>query len=82
VKALLKGYCEGTLDRPAVEEILEIGRSRFFSLLNQYRRGPNNFSLAYQKETPTMIPAWVEKEIERELIRYIIEKKLPLPLVL
>jgi len=68
VKALLKGYCEGTLDRPAVEEILEIGRSRFFSLLTQYRRDPDNFSLAYQRETPARIPAWVEKEIERELI--------------
>jgi len=70
VKALLKGYCQKALDKSTAEEILEIGRSRFFSLLNQYRRDPDNFSLAYQKETPARIPAWVEKELmlERRLI--------------
>ena len=33
VKVLLKGYCQGTLDRSAIEETLEISRSRFFVLL-------------------------------------------------
>jgi len=32
VKVLLKGYCQGFLDRSAIEEILDIGRSRFFAL--------------------------------------------------
>jgi len=33
VKVLLKGYRQGILDRPAVEETLGISRSRFFVLL-------------------------------------------------
>jgi len=68
VRALLKGYCQGTLDGPSIEEILEIGKSRFFALLREYRRNPDEFSLNYQRTTPTRLPASVEKEIESELI--------------
>ena len=39
VRVLLKGYCQGTLDRLAIEEILGIGKTRFFALFRQYRRG-------------------------------------------
>ncbi len=67
VKVLLKGYCQGSLDRPAIEEILGISRSRFFALLQQYRLDPHKFSLAYQRETPARISDRVEKEIEKEL---------------
>jgi hypothetical protein len=68
VKVLLKGYCQGILDRPAVEEALGISRSMFFLLLKEYRRNPDEFSLAYHRETPTRIPARVEKEIEAALM--------------
>jgi len=68
VKVLLKGYCQGILDRPAVEETLGISRSMFFLLLKEYRRNPDEFSLAYHRETPTRIPARVEKEIEAALM--------------
>ena len=36
VKVMFKEYCQGLLDRPLIEEILGIGRSRFFALLNKY----------------------------------------------
>ena len=68
VKVLLKGYCQGTLNRSAIEETLGISRARFFALLKQYRLDSNKFSLAYQRETPTRLLAWVEKEIEKELM--------------
>ncbi len=68
VKALFKGYCQGILDSSAVEEILEISKSRFFVLLREYRRNPNEFSLTYQRTTPTRLPASAEKEIESELM--------------
>jgi len=68
VRVLLKGYCQGTLDRLAVEETLEIGKTRFFALLRQYRRGMEEFSLAYQRATPTRLPASAEKQIEAELM--------------
>ena len=68
VKVLLKGYCQGTLDRPAIEETLEISRSRFFVLLKQYRLDPDKFSLAYWRETPTRLSVSVENGIEEELM--------------
>jgi hypothetical protein len=68
VKVLLKGYCQGILDRPAVEETLGISRATFFLLLKEYRRNPDEFSLAYHREARTRIPAQVEKEIETELM--------------
>jgi len=68
IKVLLKGYCQGILDRPAIEETLGISRSTFFLLLKEYRRNSDQFSLAYHRETPTRIPARVEKEIEAELM--------------
>jgi len=73
VKVLLKGYCQGLLDRPAIEEILGISRSRFFVLLREYRHNPDEFSLSYHRQTPTRIPGRVEKEIEKELM---LEKSL------
>jgi hypothetical protein len=68
IKVLLKGYCQGILDRPAIEETLGISRSTFFLLLKEYRRNPGEFSLAYCRGTPTRIPTRVEKEIEAELM--------------
>jgi len=68
VKVLLRGYCQGILDRPAIEETLGISKSTFFVLLREYRRNSDEFSLAYQRGTPTRISAWVEKEIEKELM--------------
>jgi hypothetical protein len=68
VKVLLNGYCQGTLDRSAIEETLEISRSRFFTLLKQYRLDPDKFSLAYRRETPTRLSVSAEKGIEKELM--------------
>ena len=68
VKVLLRGYCQGILDRPAIEETLRISKSTFFVLLREYRHNPDEFSLAYHRETPTRIPARVENEIEKELM--------------
>jgi predicted DNA-binding transcriptional regulator AlpA len=68
VKVLLKGYCQGTLDRPAVEEILGISKTRFFTLLRQYRQDRDNPTLAYRRSTSKRLSAWVEGEIEKELM--------------
>jgi hypothetical protein len=32
VKVLFQGYCQGNLSRAEVEEMLEIGKTRFFAL--------------------------------------------------
>lgn len=43
VKNLFKGYCQGLLDRNEIENILSIGKARFFALLRQYRQDPEGF---------------------------------------
>jgi len=68
VKVLLKGYCQGILERPAIEETLGIGKSRFFVLLREYRHNPDGFSLAYDRATPTRLPASTEEKIVKELM--------------
>jgi hypothetical protein len=65
---LLRGYCQGTLDRTTIQEILEIGRSRFFALLKEYCSSPEGFSIAYQRKSPTRLSIQVEREIEQELM--------------
>ena len=68
VQVLLRGYCHGILDRPAIEETLGISKSTFFVLLRDYRHNPDEFSLTYQRATPTRLPASAEREIEAELM--------------
>jgi hypothetical protein len=67
VAVLLKGYCQGTIDRTIIEETLGIGKSRFFVILAQYRRNQDKFSLSYHRESPTRLPACIEDAIEKEL---------------
>lgn len=68
VKALLKGYCQGNLDRANVEEILEISKTRFFELLEQYRRNPDKFSINNERTTSSKLPDLAEKRIKEELM--------------
>ncbi len=68
VKVLLRGYCQGILGRPAIEETLGISKSAFFVLLREYRHNADEFSLTYQRATPTRLPASAEREIEAELM--------------
>jgi hypothetical protein len=68
VKVLFKAYCQGILDRPAVQETLGIGKARFFALLKQYRHNPEGFCLIYQRTAPARLSARAEEEIENELM--------------
>jgi len=82
VKVLLKGYCQGTLDRAAIKEVLGISKTRFFALLRQYRQDSDKLTLAYQRSSPKRLSAWVEGEIEKELMLdkdLIDDSTLPLP---
>ena len=63
VKVLLKGYCESTLDRAAVEETLGISKTRFFALLKSYRHDPDQFALNYERTSHTRLSASTEREI-------------------
>lgn len=69
IKVLLQGYCQGTLSRGEVQEMLCISKTRFFALLNQYRQDVDGFTLRYQRHTPPRLSAEVEVAIQRELLR-------------
>ena len=67
VRVLLQGYCQGTLDRMAVAEVLGIGKTRFFALLKEYRQDPDKLSLAYPRISPSRLSAVTEEQIRGEL---------------
>lgn len=47
-------------------EILGIKRSRFFELLQRYRKDPEGFSIAYKREKPTRK---ISKELEENILK-------------
>jgi hypothetical protein len=73
VKILFQGYSQGTMTRAEIEEMLNIGKTRFFALLKEYRRDAQSFSIDYQRETHARLSEQIEKEIKKELLR---EKEL------
>jgi len=82
VKDLMKRYANGEIKREHVQTVLNIGKSRFFSLLNLYRKDPDGFSIAYKrtKSTRTIDPK-IEKNIFKELKiakEFIANKDMPI----
>ncbi len=73
VKVLLRGYCQGTLSRADAQEVLGVGKTRFFALLQEYRTNPATFSIDYERETHARISMSTERAIATELRR---EQKL------
>lgn len=69
IKAFLQSYCQGKLTRNEVQEILEIGKTRFFYLLKNYRKNPEKFSVNYQRSSPAKLPPRTEEEIKKALLK-------------
>lgn len=81
VKIVLHAYCHGMLRRIEVQDILDIGKTRFFELLTQYRQDPENFSVAYERTARSRLSAIEEMEIERALLQekeLVEDKRLPI----
>ena len=81
VKILFQGYCQGNLSRPDVEEMLGIGKTRFFALLKTYRQDPDVFSIAYLRSTQGRLSGETENQIKQELLRdkaLIDDEELPI----
>ena len=81
VKVLFQGYCQGNLSRPDVEEMLGIGKTRFFALLKTYRQDPHAFSIDYQRSTQGRLSEETESQIKQELLRdkaLIDDEELPI----
>ena len=74
VKSLLEKYISKEIKMDYILEILGIGRSRFFELLNKYREDPENFSISYKRRRSCRR---IDREIEGNILKELrIEKGL------
>ena len=81
VKVLLQGYCQGTMSRAEVEEMLNIGKTRFFALLKEYQQSPATFCITYERDTPGRLSANIEAAMKTELLRekgLVEDRRLPI----
>jgi transposase len=69
VKLLLQRYREGELSRTEIEEVMGVGKTRFFALLKEYRHDPQTFSIEYERSTPGRLSEEAEQQIAEELER-------------
>jgi hypothetical protein len=53
VKELLQKYIDGAVERKHLQEVLGIGKSRFFEIIQAYRKDPKTFSVDYKRSSPT-----------------------------
>ena len=68
VKDLIERYLLKKIERKYIQEILNIGKARFFELLQQYRADPDKFSIQYVRKIKTRsIDPQIEKNIIKEL---------------
>jgi len=67
VKELFERYSKREIERKYVQQILGIGKSRFFMLMNQYKENPQRFMIHYERTTPPRISPELEQNILKEL---------------
>jgi len=72
VKLLLKSYMDKEIKINYILQILGIKRSRFFELLNRYKKDPDNFSIHYNRKT---INRKIDKTIETNIIKELNREK-------
>ena len=81
IRVLLQGLCQGFLARSETQDMLGLGKTRFFALLKEYRQDPEAFSVAIERHTSGKLSADIEAAIERELLRekaIVEDKRLPI----
>jgi len=68
VKELIQKYVRKEIERKYLQEILGIGKSRFFELVQSYRNNPETFSVEYKRSGQTRsIDPEIKKNIVKEL---------------
>ena len=82
VKELLQKYLNREVERKYLQEILNIGKSRFFELIQAYRNDPKAFSVEYKRSRPARsIAPEIKDNIVKELAidkKAIQNKDIPL----
>jgi len=69
VKVLLEAYQQGHLSREEIEKTLGINKTRFFTLLKNYRTSPETFSINYERKKHSRLSDQAEEKIQNELNR-------------
>ena len=82
VKELMQKYLNKETERKYIQEILGIGKSRFFEIIQSYRANPQQFSVEYKRSgrTRSIDPA-IKENIIKELAidkKAIENKDIPL----
>lgn len=68
VKELMQKYVNKEIERKYLQEILGIGKSRFFRLVGSYRKDPKAFSVEYKRSGSTRsIDPVIKQNIVKEL---------------
>jgi len=74
IKELIERYLRKEIERKYIQEVLGIGKTRFFSLIKIYRENPDEFSIQYTRNSKTRK---ISQDIEDNIIKELqIEKKL------
>jgi hypothetical protein len=74
VKELFARYLKKEIERGHVQEVLGIGKSRFFALAGKFRKDPEAFSVRYIRENATHE---ISRDVEENIIKELsIEKAL------
>ena len=73
VKEFLQKYLNKEVERKYLQQILGIGKSRFFELIQDYQENPNEFSVEYKRSTQAKR---ITPEIQENIIKELaIDKK-------
>jgi transposase len=81
VKALLQQYDHGHMSRKEVQQMLDIGKTRFFAMLADYRQDAAAFSVAYERTSHSRLAQATEDALQRELREekaLVEDKRLPI----
>jgi hypothetical protein len=82
VKELLAKYLKNEVERKYIQEILSIGKSRFFEIIQAYRNNPEIFSVDYKRSSEAKrINPEIKNNIIKELVidkKAITNKDIPL----
>jgi hypothetical protein len=69
VKMLFERYATGDINRAEIQEILGLGKTRFFALFKDFKKDANGFEINYQRIPKTRISSEAEVTIAKELNR-------------
>ena len=69
VKMLFQRYNTGDMSRAEIQEILGLGKTRFFALLKGFKNDANSFEINYQRTPRSRLSVETETVIAKELNR-------------